>query len=389
MVRKITYCKLSEWGRDDISCGHAVIIIDEEGKKESIDLQVKRPEIGDEHWELKRYQAKWNVPESFVEKGWETLENIKSKEGKIQQKIEIPWVEKEYLVLYCMDRDRWIWLTGSAFEQAKRKKQNQEYLYEEAKKEITNRIENERKTVDDTMVFEGNRDTFLESEKSVSWNGLNENTAPKEALKPHLEEQWKQKEQPKMEEEQPSVKEKSLIMIDLDQMNTERYSSENMIEKRMVDYETQKIPESVDGQKESRNENQRETKFEQMKKRYGVIYPFDRNTEAVSFVPACIHRVSDEYRSLEENSFLLHGFYQYRHILLIKMGMQSRNMRSEKERGERYFLGVPGILCKQQRAVAEMFGFPEFMESRYGNEGSHARGRAGGFGYFLREIRIE
>lgn len=317
MVRKITYCKLSEWGRDDISCGHAVIMIDEESKKESIDLQIKRPEIGDEQWELKRYQAEWNVPESFVEKGWETLENIKSKEGRIQKKIEIPWIEKEYLVLYCMDRDRWIWLTESTFEQTKRKKLNQEYLYEK----------------------------------------------------------------PKMEEEQPLFREKSLTMIDLDQMNVEKYDSENGIEKRMMDHEPQKIAESV--------ENQRETKFEQMKKRYGVIYPFDQNTEAVSFVPACIHRVSDEYRSLEENSFLLHGFYQYRHILLIQMGMRNRRMRTEKEGEERYFLGVPGILCKQQKAVAEMFGFPEFMESRYGNEGGHGRGRAGGFGYFLREIKIE
>lgn len=381
MVRKITYCKLSEWGRDDISCGHAVIMIDEESKKESIDLQIKRPEIGDEQWELKRYQAEWNVPESFVEKGWETLENIKSKEGRIQKKIEIPWIEKEYLVLYCMDRDRWIWLTESTFEQTKRKKLNQEYLYEKPKKEVMNLIENERKKADGTTASERNRDTFLESGKSVFWNGLNENTTSKEAFRPHMEEQWKQKEQPKMEEEQPLFREKSLTMIDLDQMNVEKYDSENRIEKRMMDHEPQKIAESV--------ENQRETKFEQMKKRYGVIYPFDRNTEAVSFVPACIHRVSDEYRSLEENSFLLHGFYQYRHILLIQMGMRNRRMRTEKEGEERYFLGVPGILCKQQKAVAEMFGFPEFMESRYGNEGGHGRGRAGGFGYFLREIKIE
>lgn len=53
---------------------------------------------------------------------------------------------------------------------------------------------------------------------------------------------------------------------------------------------------------------------------------------------------------LANNSFLLHGYYNYHHLLLI-------------EKGDRCVLGVPGIYHRRERQAAECFGFTEFREA--------------------------
>ena len=52
---------------------------------------------------------------------------------------------------------------------------------------------------------------------------------------------------------------------------------------------------------------------------------------------------------LANNSFLLHGYYNYHHLLLI-------------EEGDDCILGVPGIYHRRERQAAECFGFLEFRE---------------------------
>ena len=50
---------------------------------------------------------------------------------------------------------------------------------------------------------------------------------------------------------------------------------------------------------------------------------------------------------LANNSFLLHGFYNYHHLVYI-------------EEGENRWIGVPGIYHEKERAAARAFGFPQF-----------------------------
>lgn len=50
---------------------------------------------------------------------------------------------------------------------------------------------------------------------------------------------------------------------------------------------------------------------------------------------------------LANNSFLLHGFYNYHHLLYI-------------EEGENCWIGVPGIYHEKEQAAARAFGFPQF-----------------------------
>lgn len=52
---------------------------------------------------------------------------------------------------------------------------------------------------------------------------------------------------------------------------------------------------------------------------------------------------------LANNSFLLHGYYNYHHLAFI-------------EDGNTLFLGVPGIWCEREERAAQAFGFPRFIK---------------------------
>ena len=61
----------------------------------------------------------------------------------------------------------------------------------------------------------------------------------------------------------------------------------------------------------------------------------------ISILPRC------EWK-LANNNFLLHGYYNYRHLVLIDEGNQLK-------------LGVPGIYHEREARAAATFGFPEFI----------------------------
>ena len=74
---------------------------------------------------------------------------------------------------------------------------------------------------------------------------------------------------------------------------------------------------------------------------------------------------------LGNNSFLLHGFFNYHYLIV------GREMDGEKER---WYLGIPGFYQQQERVMATIFGFPEFFNSRNGSEP---------FGYWIHSIEME
>ena len=66
------------------------------------------------------------------------------------------------------------------------------------------------------------------------------------------------------------------------------------------------------------------------------------------------------------NSFVLHGYYQYRYLIL------ARRMREQKTPGDarwQYIVGVPGIFKPQEKFMAAMFGLPEFKRADSREEG--------------------
>ncbi len=81
------------------------------------------------------------------------------------------------------------------------------------------------------------------------------------------------------------------------------------------------------------------------------------------------------YWNISNNRFLLHGYYNYNHLLLVE----------EKN----YFLvGVPGIYDKREARAADLFGFPTFSESytKSLDLSSEETSTQGKFGYWCKKL---
>lgn len=113
-------------------------------------------------------------------------------------------------------------------------------------------------------------------------------------------------------------------------------------------------------------------KWEQLSHMYAQIHPFADEREYLSIAPKDFVVLRQEYQKMVHNSFLLHGYYNYRHLILGKI--------KEKD-GWSYYLGVPGNFYNREKMVAEMFGFEAF-------EGERNPAKAGDFGYFMKKVEI-
>ncbi|MDO4294003.1 MAG: DUF6128 domain-containing protein [Eubacteriales bacterium] len=116
----------------------------------------------------------------------------------------------------------------------------------------------------------------------------------------------------------------------------------------------------------------RNDKWEQLCSMYPVIHPFGDGREYLSISPGDFVVLRQEYHKMTNNSFLLHGYYNYRHLIL---------GRIREKNGWRFYLGVPGNFYEREKTVAEMFGFEAF-------EGQKASASPGDFGYFMKRVEI-
>ncbi len=110
-----------------------------------------------------------------------------------------------------------------------------------------------------------------------------------------------------------------------------------------------------------------ESKWEQLLSAYEQIHPYGDNRTYIKLEPKDFIVLRSNYQHLVNNSFLLHGFYNYRYVILGK----------EKD----YYIGVPGVFYEREKMVALMFGFEAFE-----CEGGEAE--EGKFGYYLRKVEI-
>ena len=113
--------------------------------------------------------------------------------------------------------------------------------------------------------------------------------------------------------------------------------------------------------------NLKEDKWEQILDLYEQIHPYGDERVYVKLEPKDFVILQSGYQHLVNNSFLLHGFYNYRYIILGKE--------------QNFYLGVPGVFYEREKMVAQMFGFEAF-ECPGGNV------RAGEFGYYLRKVEL-
>ena len=147
-----------------------------------------------------------------------------------------------------------------------------------------------------------------------------------------------------LEEEQPEKKEQETV-----EESSEKKEQETVEE----------FPEKKEQEKDDRDIDLQNSRRQIMKIQRGEI----------SILPRC------EWK-LANNNFLLHGYYNYRHLVLIDEGNQLK-------------LGVPGIYHEREARAAATFGFPEFiaeadvnvtLEPQERNENQQ-------FGYWCRQVR--
>ncbi|MBQ7956012.1 MAG: hypothetical protein IJ282_09705 [Lachnospiraceae bacterium] len=115
-----------------------------------------------------------------------------------------------------------------------------------------------------------------------------------------------------------------------------------------------------------------EDKWMQLEQYYKKIRPFGDKKTYLSITPGDFIVLDEQYQKLVSNSFLLHGYYNYGHLVLT---------RREMGEGFQYYLGVPGIYHEREKQVAGMFGFEGF-------EGAAERNAEGGFGYYMLQVEI-
>ncbi|MCD8326036.1 MAG: hypothetical protein LUC90_04940 [Lachnospiraceae bacterium] len=113
-------------------------------------------------------------------------------------------------------------------------------------------------------------------------------------------------------------------------------------------------------------------KWQQLCAIYPIVHPFGDARGYLSIEPRDFVILQERYQVMVQNSFLLHGFYNYRHLLL------------GRQRGERemnYYLGVPGVLYEKERAAALFYGFEGFESAKIPAE-------EGSFGYYMKNVQI-
>ncbi len=115
-----------------------------------------------------------------------------------------------------------------------------------------------------------------------------------------------------------------------------------------------------------------EDKWTQLEQYYKRIRPFGDGRNYLSITPRDFIVLAGKYQKLVSNSFLLHGYYNYGHVVL---------GREKKADGYQYYLGVPGIYHEREKQVAMMFGFNGF-------EGAASHSCEGGFGYYMTVVEI-
>lgn len=116
-------------------------------------------------------------------------------------------------------------------------------------------------------------------------------------------------------------------------------------------------------------------KWQQLCDTLEKLQPFENKEMGnyLSIEPKDFVILPSKYQTLVNNSFLLHGFYNYRHLILGKM---------QKENEIRYYIGVPGNYYEREKMVAVMFGFEAFEGARIEDV------KTGTFGYYLCQVQL-
>ncbi len=210
---------------------------------------------------------------------------------------------------------------------------------------------------------------FAEGKEKQTGQGAQPKVQTKEhpPIQPQMQSEWQFRAETKMQDQTPSMQQP--------QMGTEVQSGVQM-EMQASQDKSRTFAHAHDEDVRKKLEEVRLTpdKWQQLLKNYKQIHPYGDERVYISIEPKDFVIMSEEYQHLAHNSFLLHGFYNYRHIIL---GEEPEKISG----GEAFFLGVPGVFYEREKMVAMMFGFEAF-------ECEGGKAENGKFGYYLKKIKI-
>ncbi len=143
------------------------------------------------------------------------------------------------------------------------------------------------------------------------------------------------------------------------------------------------IQESVQGEDDVQQELEEVSATEQITESWQTIldtYPRlplftdSQLLECVKIVPQDIGKLAIGNWKLGVNTFVSHGYYHYRYLMLGRVKFDS---------GECVVIGVPGVFTNKEKYLANMFGFDTFVPAKKSNV------LTGNFGYWVSEVRRE
>ncbi len=157
------------------------------------------------------------------------------------------------------------------------------------------------------------------------------------------------------------------------------HDSKNISEEQQQDA----IQESVQGEEDIQQELEEVSATEQITESWQTIldtYPRlplftdSQLLECVKIVPQDIGKLAIGNWKLGVNTFVSHGYYHYRYLMLGRVKFDS---------GECVVIGVPGVFTNKEKYLANMFGFDTFVPAKKSNV------LTGNFGYWVSEVRRE
>ena len=187
--------------------------------------------------------------------------------------------------------------------------------------------------------------------------------AEEEKAKKTLEETVKQI----VEEEAEQVIERpvSILEPDVEEKETKTIEKTEKIETKKEEKKGVKPPKKEEFQLYP-------NKWKQLCAIYPIVHPFGDGRAYLSIEPRDFVVLQERYQPMVQNSFLLHGFYYYKHLLLGRH-RQGKNIQ--------YYLGVPGVFYEKEKAAALFYGFESF-------EGAVSPASEGSFGYYMKRVDI-
>lgn len=94
--------------------------------------------------------------------------------------------------------------------------------------------------------------------------------------------------------------------------------------------------------------------------------------DCIEVTPQMLSKLPLKDKEIINNSFLIHGYYNFHHLLFGRV--------CDNENNTNYFIGVPGMYCNRERYMASMFGFSSFKKSHRSDYNNPY------FGYWYQEI---